>query len=92
MAPLYRRTPAGLAAYNEQLAKFRGRQAPRSVAQNMYPTHPSSSMHYLSKAANQGSVASRLYPHLQSASAARMKSPKPKPRVSRARRIYGSLE
>jgi hypothetical protein len=91
MAPLHRRTQQGQAAYDALLAKFRGRLTQPSAAQNMYPTHPSSSMHYLSKAANPGTAA-RLYPNLPSSAAARMQKPKPKPRASLARRIYGSLE
>jgi hypothetical protein len=90
MAPVFRRTAAGLHDWHSQLQRFRGRQS-RSVASNIYP-HLDTNSPATSRAMRpQGNVASRMYPHLPSASAARMQKPKPKPRVSRARR-YGDLE
>jgi hypothetical protein len=72
-------------------AAFGGRRS-RSAASNIYP-HLNTNSAATSRAFNprgpQGSVASRMYPHLPSSAAARMQQPKPKPRVSRARRIYG---
>jgi hypothetical protein len=91
MAPLVRHTQAWWQQMRDHYYRNYGPRS-RSAAQNLYPTHPSSSMHYLSKAANprpQSGTAARLYAHLPSGAAARMSKPKPKPRVSRARRIYG---
>jgi hypothetical protein len=74
-APIYRRTAQAQADWDARLRQFRaGGQQPRSAAQNLYPTHPSSPIHYLSKG-NQlphgsrsrarMSRARRIYPNLE---------------------------
>jgi hypothetical protein len=91
MAPLARRTQAWLDMMRNHYANY-GRQS-RSAAGAIFP-HLDRNPSTLRQAnpRPQGSVASRMYPNLPSSAAARMKAPKAKPRVSRARRIYANLE
>jgi hypothetical protein len=71
-SPIHRRTAQAQADWDLRMQQIRGgRQQPRSAAQNLYPTHPSSPMHYLSKVP-QGSRsrarmsrARRIYPNLE---------------------------
>jgi hypothetical protein len=71
------------------LAAFGGRKS-RSAASSMYPYLQTNSRAVAASLTRpQGSIASRIYPHLPSSAAARMQKPKPKPRGSLARRIYG---
>jgi hypothetical protein len=72
-------------------AAFGGRRS-RSAASNIFPHLNTNSPATARAMRPQGSVASRVYPHLPSTAAARMQRPKPKPRATRARRIYGDLE
>jgi hypothetical protein len=89
--PIYRRTAQAQADWDARLQGYRGRQS-RSAASNIFPHLNASQMGRPANLRPQGNAAARLYPHLPSASAARMSKPKPKPRGTRARRIYGDLE
>jgi hypothetical protein len=90
-APIYRRTAQGMTDWNARLQGYRGRQS-RSAANAVYPYLNTNSAAVARLTRPQGNAASRIYAHLPQTSVARMKAPKPKPQVSRARRIYGDLE
>jgi hypothetical protein len=92
MAPILRRTQAWLDMMRQHYATYGGRR-PRSAAGAIFP-HLDTNSPTL-RAANQrpkGSVASQIYPHLPTSASTRVQQPKPRPRQSIARRLYGSLE
>jgi hypothetical protein len=76
----------------DRLAQMYGKRS-RSAASSLFPYLSTNSRAVAASLTRpQGSVAQRMYPHLPSSSAARMQQPKPRPRTTRARRIYGALE
>jgi hypothetical protein len=85
----------------EFFAKLRAEEARRNAAaftrraagSNLYPHLNSNPINRAPSPRPQGSASARaLYPNLPQSAAARVQQPKPRPRTTRARRLYGSLE
>jgi hypothetical protein len=76
----------------DRLAQQYGKRS-RSAASSLFPYLSTNSRTVAASLTRpQGSVASRMYPHLPSSASARMNQAKPKPRTTIARRLYGQLE
>jgi hypothetical protein len=90
MAPLLRHTQAWYDEIRSRLARFHNQRS-RSAGSNVFPHLNSSQMGRAANPRPQGSASARLYPHLPQQSAA-LNQPKPRVRMTHARRIYPNLE
>jgi hypothetical protein len=92
MAPLVRWTQAHWDDVRSRYARMHSQRS-RTAGSNLYPHLNSNPMGTAASQRPQGGSASaRLYPHLPQQSTARMQQPKPRVRMTHARRLYGNLE
>jgi hypothetical protein len=92
MAPLVRHTAQWWQDMNSRMARLHGQRS-RTAGSNLYPHLNSNPMGTAASQRPQGGAASaRLYPHLPQQASSRVQQPKPRVRMTHARRLYPNLE